>query len=197
MRAAGDLGRGTGGISAGESISGTRDQVLEDLRRPELAGFLELRIQDPKRLHSSVAPQQDHQLPHPGTGAVSSLTDRDALEAVEVGHITCPFLRIAHLQSHPVQLSACGTDWEGYVRVIFPSSVQSLLDGGGHAQTMSSQAAYAVLVELCQNSSTASAGLHTVAARGKGAEQSLVPRMQARPCVMYAITAPLLTSSIS
>ena len=58
---------------------------------------------------------------------------------------------------------------------------------------MSSQAAYAVLVELCQNSSTASAGLQALAAGAKGAEQSLVPRMQARPaCVMHTITALLL-----
>lgn len=64
--------------------------------------------------------------------------------------------------------------------------VQTLLEGWGVAQTMSSQAAYAVLVELCQHSSTASAGLQAVAAGAKGAEQTLVPRMQASPCLCDA-----------
>ena len=81
MRAAGDTGR----EPAGESISGMADQVLDDLRRPELAGFSQLRIQDPRRLHSSAGPPQISTLPHQGTGAVSSLTDRDALNAAEVG----------------------------------------------------------------------------------------------------------------
>ena len=76
-------------------------------------------------------------------------------------------------------------------------SSQTLLEGGVHAQTMSSQAAYAVLVEMCQHSSAASAGLDALAARGKGAEQSLVPRMQARPCMVHAITALLLSHSVT
>ncbi len=72
---------------------------------------------------------------------------------------------------------------------------QTLLEGVSSAQTMSSQAAYAVLVELCQHSSTASAGLQALAAGAKGAEQSLVPRMQARPaCMMHTIAALLLRS---
>ena len=59
-------------------------QVLDDLRRPELANFSELRIQDPKRLHESAAPQHSSQLPQQEPGLVSSLTNEDALRAVEV-----------------------------------------------------------------------------------------------------------------
>lgn len=81
MRAAGN----TGQDPAGENTSGMADQVLDDLRRPELAGFSQLRIQDPKRLHNSAGPLQTGMLPRLRTGEVSSLTDRDALKAAEVG----------------------------------------------------------------------------------------------------------------
>ena len=68
--------------------------------------------------------------------------------------------------------------------------LQSLQKKGASAHPVVSQAAYAVLVELCQQSSTASAGLHALAAGGKGAEQSLVPRMQARSHVKHALVVP-------
>ncbi len=92
MRTAGDASRDP----AGESISGAANLVLDDLRRPELAGFSQLRIQDPKRLHNSAASQQNDMPPHHSTGAVSSLTDRDALKAAEV-HVATPTL--LHVQS--------------------------------------------------------------------------------------------------
>ena len=94
MRPAGNSGQDP----AGENISGMADQVLDDLRRPELAGFSQLRIQDPKRLHSSAAPLQTCMLPHHGTGEASSLTDRDALKAAEVGLAFPALLRV---HTHP------------------------------------------------------------------------------------------------
>ena len=182
MRAAGDTG------PAGEGISA--DQVLDDLRRPELAGFSQLRIQDPKRLHSSAGPP--HMITVPHQGAVSSLTDRDALNAAEVGP---GHPGASSGTAHPLHIFSEGQpETERRALLMSLGPAQTLLEGGGHAQTMSSQAAYAVLVELCQHSSTASPGLDALAAQGKGAEQSLVPRMQARPCTMDAIIALLLSS---
>ena len=88
MRTAADSGsRGAGqqaAASAGAQQSGMASTALDDLRRPELAGFSQLRIQDPKRLHESAAPQQSHGAAEHGATAPSSLTDSDALEAVQV-----------------------------------------------------------------------------------------------------------------
>ena len=60
------------------------DQALDDLRRPEMAGFSHLRIQDPKRPHDSAAPQLPRQLPQHDSSAASPLTEKDAIAAVEV-----------------------------------------------------------------------------------------------------------------
>ncbi|CAK0781641.1 hypothetical protein CVIRNUC_005433 [Coccomyxa viridis] len=141
MRTAADSGsRGAGqqaAASAGAQQSGMASTALDDLRRPELAGFSQLRIQDPKRLHESAAPQQSHGAAEHGATAPSSLTDSDALEAV-----------------------------------------QMLLKDGAEQHSVSSQAAYAVLVELCRQSNTAASGLQALAHGPSGAEQNLVPRMQ-------------------
>lgn len=60
--------------------------------------------------------------------------------------------------------------------------LQILLKDGASSHPVSAQAAYAVLVELCQQSSEAASGLQAIALGGKGAEQGLVPQMQASPC---------------
>ncbi len=101
MRAAGDASRDP----AGESISGVADLVLDDLRRPELAGFSQLRIQDPKRLHNSAGFLQTDMPSSHGTGAVSSLTDRDALKAAEV-HLA--ILMLLHKES---LFTCCQRSW--------------------------------------------------------------------------------------
>ena len=56
-----------------------------------------------------------------------------------------------------------------------------LLKDGADQHSVSSQAAYAVLVELCRQSNTAASGLQALAHGPNGAEQNLVPRMQASP----------------
>ena len=88
MRTAADLGsRGAGQQAAAIAVaqhSGMAGTALDDLRRPKLAGFSQLRIQDPKRLHESAAPQQSPGAPEHGATAFTSLTDSDALEAVQV-----------------------------------------------------------------------------------------------------------------
>lgn len=101
MRGAGDPGRSAAQGLAPRPNPGMDSQVLDDLRRPDFAGFSELSIQDPKRLHDSAVPPLASEPLQQGLSDLSHLTDTDALGAVQVREwLQSPHPHLLHRKLH-------------------------------------------------------------------------------------------------